>query len=205
MNRDNHNIHRAYQKSRLLREQTEEDGTEDTRLSELETWENKHPVSHRASSALQFYFDERMDQLIDEFEKKLGKEWYRGNLDGQTPHEYHWNTGIQDSIINDLIEKHTSKTKDGQSKIFNDKKNKWISDDLDIFDYLYNQYMMRDNVQKDTKDDFYDDEGSNGSHDEDPTGQDEPIDYRTQREIRNSDQLDAARHKRENDEREEDN
>ena len=281
MNRDSHNIHRAYQKSRLLREENneenfpdscpscgkpmkmvtrdytfetfkgpvtvsdlrfkecesckdavfpseaanriddavrnakstpgednEEDGTEDTGLSELEAWENKHPVPSRASSALQFHFNERMDELFDEFEKKLGKQWYRGNLQGQTPYEYHWNAGFQDSIINDLIEKHTQKTEDGQSEIFDNEKNKWVTDRYDIFIYLYNHYIkMGDNVQKDTKDDDYDDEGSNGSHDDyddegsngshddDPTGQDEPIDYRSQSEKRSSDRLDYARRK----------
>ena len=83
MNRDSHNIHRAYQKSRLLREENneenfpdnEEDGTEDTGLSELEAWEKKHRLpreyqdeQYSGQPTLEFYFNKRMDELVDEFD-----------------------------------------------------------------------------------------------------------------------------------------
>ena len=276
MNRDSHNIHRAYQKSRLLREENneenfpdscpscgkpmkmvtrdytfetfkgpvtvsdlrfkecesckdavfpaeaanriddavrnakstpgednEEDGTEDTGLSELEAWEKKlrlpreyQDEQYSGQPTLEFYFNKRMDELVDEFEKKLGKEWYRGNLQGQTPDEYHYNKGFEDSIIYDLIEKYTDKTSDGQYKIYNVNKRTWIRGYDDVYDYLYNQYIRRNEQENTSKDDDdYDDEGSNGSHDDDPTGQDEPIDYRSQSEKRSSDRLDYARRK----------
>jgi hypothetical protein len=184
-------------------EDNEEDGTEDTGLSELEAWEKKlrlpreyQDEQYSGQPTLEFYFNKRMDELVDEFEKKLGKEWYRGNLQGQTPDEYHYNKGFEDSIIYDLIEKYTDKTSDGQYKIYNVNKRTWIRGYDDVYDYLYNQYIRRNEQENTSKDDDdYDDEGSNGSHDDDPTGQDEPIDYRSQSEKRSSDRLDYARRK----------
>jgi len=184
-------------------EDNEEDGTEDTGLSELEAWEKKlrlpreyQDEQYSGQPTLEFYFNKRMDELVDEFEKKLGKEWYRGNLQGQTPDGYHYNKGFEDSIIYDLIEKYTDKTSDGQYKIYNVNKRTWIRGYDDVYDYLYNQYIRRNEQENTSKDDDdYDDEGSNGSHDDDPTGQDEPIDYRSQSEKRSSDRLDYARRK----------
>ena len=203
MNRDSHNISQAYLKSRLLKEQTNEaDNNEEiddvpgewnngvfTKYTpqriEYEKWEKKYPTPNFGermdeSYYLEFYFRKRVEELEKDFPRRYEK------------------ISPDDPIIYELIEKYASKGKDGYPRIL-DRNGKWIDEPYDIVDTLYYELNDKRNPSSNYSDDEDADSGSHDNegfddtaHDDDPTGQDEPVDTRSYSDVRTSDRLDYA-------------
>lgn len=179
-------LERAYQKIYEEVETSAVENEDDDKFSRVREWMDKNPIK-----GVNEYWD---DMVI--FKKYFIKRLYELAEDKKT-REYFYDAGLQDDIINDLIDLFVPKEKetleDGTVHEFPVVKtpHKKIIGKDDVYNHYYEMFW-RQQTDSSFGDDWDEDSEDADYGYNDPTGQDEPMDTRTYSEIEMSDRLDAA-------------